>query len=796
MASLPPNVYNLISMKRIWNSLTRSLFVKITASLTVMLLLGVTTVATVFMMVNTQKTDGMVINEAGRLRMLSQRMAKATFMIASDYEGARDELLAAAALFDKGLNGVRYGDAEMGIPPVSEQVEPQLEKVAQRWDTFQANIELLANADQDSVMLSQAVAEVGAANLELLDEANNAVKLLEQEASMKVNKIFTFLFIILALDVVFFSVILFVVRRMIRPITQLADLSERVAQGDVSVSAEVKTQDELGQLGEAFNRMLTKIRRNVNEWTGFLDLMVRTSDESDVDRTLQIFLKSAKEMTSAKYAALSVFGDNGKVERFFTLGVPDEMKQRIGRLPEGKGLLGHLQKTKRILRLDDMASHAASVGFPAGHVPMKALLAAPILYGDQVLGNLYLADKEETEVFDDDDEQVIRNSAKLIGVMVNAKVVIQENERVRRYLQEETNKLVNVIDRLAEGDFAVEIDATNHGDEISRLRLNLRKMVTGLRQLIAQVRQAVGDTTTMSVQINTSTEALAAGGQEQSVQAQEVAAAVEEMTQTIIENARNASHSAELGDENGRIAREGSEVVQQTVAKIKQIAGVVRSSSETIERLGASSDQIGEIIEVIDDIASQTNLLALNAAIEAARAGEQGRGFAVVADEVSKLAERTTSATRQIADMISTIQIDTREAVQAMQQGNKEVEEGIELADRAGTALDRIVAGVQQVVDVVNQIAAASEEQSTTSEQISRSVEAISTVSTEAAMGIAQISQSADQLRRETDTLREVVDRFKLNEQGAFGPKPRIDRAPEPRPASPELSSLDNIWQA
>ncbi len=370
-------------------------------------------------------------------------------------------------------------------------------------------------------------------------------------------------------------------------------------------------------------------------------------------------------------------------------------------------------------------------------------------------------------------------------------------ELQRMTLTENVEQVLAHMQEFAAGDLTVRLPSGEEGD-IGRLFEGFNRTIENMDGMLCQVNDLVGLAADSAGQINASAEALAAGAQEQSAQAQEVAAAVEEMTQTIIENARNAARSAELGSENGKIAREGSEVVQQTVSKIKEIAEVVRSSTETIERLGASSDQIGEIIEVIDDIASQTNLLALNAAIEAARAGEQGRGFAVVADEVSKLAERTTSATRQIAEMISTIQVDTREAVAAMQRGNKEVEEGLDLADRAGAALDRIVNGVQQVVDVVNQIAAASEEQSTTSEDISRNVEAISTVSAEAAMGIAQISHSADQLRHETDTLRDLVNKFKLAKSGSAAPAApaaRADRAPAPRTAAPEPSSFDSIWQ-
>jgi methyl-accepting chemotaxis protein len=185
-------------------------------------------------------------------------------------------------------------------------------------------------------------------------------------------------------------------------------------------------------------------------------------------------------------------------------------------------------------------------------------------------------------------------------------------------------------------------------------------------------------------------------------------------------------------------------------------------SAETVKELGKSSDQIGEIVSVIDDIADQTNLLALNAAIEAARAGEQGRGFAVVADEVRKLAERTTKATKEIAQMIKKIQTDTEGAVESMEQGTKEVESGIYLADKAGESLKDIVSISQKVTDMVSQIAVASEQQSSASEQISKNVEAISAVTSETASGTQQVARAAEDLNRLTENLQELVGQFKV----------------------------------
>ncbi|HQT90583.1 MAG TPA: methyl-accepting chemotaxis protein, partial [Candidatus Kryptobacter bacterium] len=170
---------------------------------------------------------------------------------------------------------------------------------------------------------------------------------------------------------------------------------------------------------------------------------------------------------------------------------------------------------------------------------------------------------------------------------------------------------------------------------------------------------------------------------------------------------------------------------------------------------------------LIEEIADQTNLLALNAAIEAARAGEEGRGFAVVADEVRKLAERTTQATKRISSMIKDIQQGTREAVDAIEHGNKEVAEGIQLADQAGESLGNVVHNAQVIVDAINLIAAASQEQSASSEQVSRNVHAISTVSSASAEGIAQIARSAEDLNELTGRLQKLTTKFKVGQDEA-----------------------------
>ena len=335
-----------------------------------------------------------------------------------------------------------------------------------------------------------------------------------------------------------------------------------------------------------------------------------------------------------------------------------------------------------------------------------------------------------------------------------------------RYIRRTLSDLVQRAGAMSQGDLTVTV-VQSSSDELGMLasafgqmRANLHRMLTDLATISSSVSSA-------SSEISSSTEQMAAGAQEQTSQAGEVASAVEEMTKTIVENSKNAGSTAETARQAKQAAEAGGHVVKETVAGMKRIAGVVNKSAETVKALGNSSDQIGEIIGVIDDIADQTNLLALNAAIEAARAGEQGRGFAVVADEVRKLAERTTKATKEIAGMIKAIQTDTEGAVLSMSEGTKQVNEGIELADKAGASLEEIVGVSQKVTDMVSQIAAASEQQSSASEQISKNVEAISNVTSETAAGVQQVAHAAEDLNRLTENLQQILGRFKLSTDGA-----------------------------
>jgi methyl-accepting chemotaxis protein len=299
--------------------------------------------------------------------------------------------------------------------------------------------------------------------------------------------------------------------------------------------------------------------------------------------------------------------------------------------------------------------------------------------------------------------------------------------------------------------------------------------------MVAQVVDAVQETAASSGDIYLTTEKTMNDIREQSVQTRNVAAAMEEMTVVIGENTRQASLAAHQAAQASDDARQSGSVIQGMIRNVGEVSSVVKESARRIEALGKSSEQIGEIVSVIEEIADQTNLLALNAAIEAARAGEQGRGFAVVADEVRKLAERTQKATKEIGTMIRSIQKNTGEVVSTMNKGTKLVEESGSLAEQTSYALNEIISKTTQVSDIVSQLASASEEQAATSNDVAHSIDAINTTAERSSNAAATIAQTSANLSYLTQNLQLLVGKFIIGSATGSAPRRRFSSPHQPK---------------
>lgn len=311
------------------------------------------------------------------------------------------------------------------------------------------------------------------------------------------------------------------------------------------------------------------------------------------------------------------------------------------------------------------------------------------------------------------------------------------------------------------GDLTVRLPVDGK-DEVAQLCQAFNRFVDKVHNTVLKVAHVTDRVASASAELAATAEEMSRGSESLTTRSAQTASSVEEMNATVNEVAQNSSKAATMAQDTVHTAQGSRNVVQETVTGMSRIAESVRHSAGLIETLGKSSDQIGEIVRVIQDIADQTNLLALNAAIEAARAGEQGRGFAVVADEVRKLAERTTKATKEIGDMIRQIQQDTKGAVQSMQEGTDKVTGGVTLVNKMGDALATIVQRVNETAEMIRQIAVASEEQSVATQQIAGDVKNVAKVSKEATGSAAESAKACHDLSQMTTELQGIVKGFKL----------------------------------
>jgi len=397
--------------------------------------------------------------------------------------------------------------------------------------------------------------------------------------------------------------------------------------------------------------------------------------------------------------------------------------------------------------------------------PDKATTAACIsCHSDKQVGDtlgILTVNMAMTKAKELSKESLIKTTSVMVAIVLA--IVGMTYFLLRTIILKPINQMMLISKDIAQGEGDLTKRVPVHGtDEIATMGGYFNLFIEKLQKMIGKVAHVTDKVASASVELSATAEEISKGTDTLTSRASQTAAAVEEMNATVSQVAQNSGKAATLAQETVKTAKDGGSVVSATISGMQQLSDAVSSSATIISELGKSSDQIGEIVRVIEDIADQTNLLALNAAIEAARAGEQGRGFAVVADEVRKLAERTTKATKEIGDMIRQIQQDTRGAVESMQQGTVKVTSGVDLVNKTGEALARIVVMVSESADMIRQIAVASEEQSVATQQIANDIENVAKVTKESASGANESAKASSDLSQLATELQGIVGSFKL----------------------------------
>lgn len=366
--------------------------------------------------------------------------------------------------------------------------------------------------------------------------------------------------------------------------------------------------------------------------------------------------------------------------------------------------------------------------------------------------------------------------AALASIILIALVMVRESTRQLRETAEKNERnqaaimqLLNEIEDLADGNLTVTASVTEEftgtiADSINYSIGQLRDLVATINLSAEEVASAVQETQATARQ-------LARASEHQAQQITDASVAISDMAQSIDQVSTNAWESAKVAERSVSIANKGSEVVHNTIHGMDNIREQIQDTAKRIKRLGESSQEIGDIVSLIDDIADQTNILALNAAIQASMAGEAGRGFAVVADEVQRLAERSSSATRQIEMLVRAIQADTNEAVISMEQTTFEVVRGARLAHDAGIALEEIEGVSQDLAALIQTISNAAQQQTSSAGQISHTMSVIQQITEQTSSGSAATAESIGNLARMASEMRRSVSGFTLPQAPAGGPE-------------------------
>lgn len=574
---------------------------------------------------------------------------------------------------------------------------------------------------------------------EPIETGNYAVigKIQNDEMMAEANALRNKMILIFMLSIIIMAGISYLIARSIsKPIIKLEEAAKKVADGDYSVEITKESNDEVGQLSDAMATMVSNIKDANVKTDGMLKGIVDPMFVADTDLTITYFNEAAEKATG--YRADEVIGK---------MRCADVIRSPL--CGTSGCAINTCMSTKDIIQGEE----TTIISRDGQTIPVSISCAAMFDAQGNAIGGIEIA----------------RDIAEIKNI-VNSVVQVAGDAR-----DGDLTARANVA---ATGDYKKLVDGVN--DLLDVVVLPLKDVKLSAMKLAATSEQMSASTeqmTSASTQISDTVGEISSGAQTQSAKSQEVARAMNDMTLSVQEVAVNAQKTAE----RTKSANEELQVVgknaEDVLDKMDRIKVAVDGSADVIQALDEKSKQIGEIVNLITNIADQTNLLALNAAIEAARAGEHGRGFAVVADEVRKLAEDSGNAAKQIANLITEIQGGTADAVSSMQVGTDEVEAGVLSVSGVVTAIQEIVTSSAGLTKMAQEIAAASEEQSASIEEVTASVEEVSSISEQSAAGSEQASaaveeqtssthelaSSAQELSAMAAGLQDAVSRFKLD---------------------------------
>ena len=530
------------------------------------------------------------------------------------------------------------------------------------------------------------------------------------------------------------------------------------ASADLNINMQLIQQENnklvraLVRAGTAPNEIVTAQRQSL-----LIERMSRTIDKL-IDRGEDQSLQDQFTRDSQTFAVVLRGFRNGDDNLVITAVTDDEMKASINRMDELFSVVRSssaeiIERSSDVVEMKTAAS--AIYGATSNVPPAVDSLATAVTVSSKGVASFEIA--------------LALGAAILvlfivIGFLIfrSSKSTVNETAQQNEDNQAAILQLLDELADLADGDLRVQATVTESFTGAIADSINFS--IDQLRGLVAAINETSGRVSRAAEETKQSVSQLSEASQRQAKEIADVSEAVNEMAVSIDMVSYNAAESSSVAERSVDIASKGAVVVQNTIDGMDKIRGQIQETAKRIKRLGESSQEIGDIVSLINDIADQTNILSLNAAIQASMAGDAGKGFAVVADEVQRLAERSGAAAKQISALVKTIQSDTNEAVSSMEQTTAEVVQGTRLAQDAGVALGEIEGVSKSLAEIIENISDAARQQAASAGKISNTMKSIQEITSATTDGTKETATAVGNLADMTNELRSSVTGFKLPE--------------------------------